>query len=384
MDYVPDPDTGLLTEEYVDVFGIPFSLIPFKGRESGKGGGQHEDRPKHVVAALPERRDLEIRFPVVEGYVTAPTHNRIVCDVNDVEATVLDPAATPSTTTIRPEVGYKIGSPAEYDGFVSREVDRTEYYKSVHGQEVAFRIAAEVVGALTGGAVAGSGKLRRMSRQELFPQVLAIVTAYLRDRVDLSGMRAEDVGLDLYRKRIVGLLVDAISPADAEGKPAELPRLNRYRPEGRTRSVYFKTVKPVVATTASHVNYVACDTERWEQVATDQLERLARDRVVESYVRNERLEFVIPYTFQGNDRGYEPDFLVRLKDWYRLIVEIKGVDYPETPAKHEAAKRWVRAVNAWRRGRRVGLPGVSGSHETRRADPEAGGREERQDSGRRG
>ena len=28
MDYVPDPETGLLTEEYVDVFGVPFSLIP--------------------------------------------------------------------------------------------------------------------------------------------------------------------------------------------------------------------------------------------------------------------------------------------------------------------------------------------------------------------
>ena len=27
MDYVPDPETGLLTEEYVDVFGVPFSPI---------------------------------------------------------------------------------------------------------------------------------------------------------------------------------------------------------------------------------------------------------------------------------------------------------------------------------------------------------------------
>src|ERR1017187_2405218 len=32
MDYVPDPKTGLLSEEYVDVYGIPFSVIPFKGR----------------------------------------------------------------------------------------------------------------------------------------------------------------------------------------------------------------------------------------------------------------------------------------------------------------------------------------------------------------
>ena len=32
MNYTPDPETGLLTEEYVDVYGIPFSIIPFKGR----------------------------------------------------------------------------------------------------------------------------------------------------------------------------------------------------------------------------------------------------------------------------------------------------------------------------------------------------------------
>src|SRR5579862_2409848 len=32
MNYTPDPNTGLLSEEYVDVYGIPFSVIPFKGR----------------------------------------------------------------------------------------------------------------------------------------------------------------------------------------------------------------------------------------------------------------------------------------------------------------------------------------------------------------
>ncbi len=34
MDYTVDPETGLLTEEYVDVYGIPFSVIPFKGRQT--------------------------------------------------------------------------------------------------------------------------------------------------------------------------------------------------------------------------------------------------------------------------------------------------------------------------------------------------------------
>jgi len=32
MSYYPDPQTGMLQAEYVDVYGIPFSLIPYKGK----------------------------------------------------------------------------------------------------------------------------------------------------------------------------------------------------------------------------------------------------------------------------------------------------------------------------------------------------------------
>jgi type III restriction enzyme len=60
MDYTPDPKTGLLTPEYVDIFGVPFSLIPFKGREPKKGPPP-EDRPKNEVMALPERKQFEIQ-----------------------------------------------------------------------------------------------------------------------------------------------------------------------------------------------------------------------------------------------------------------------------------------------------------------------------------
>ncbi|MCU0784453.1 MAG: DEAD/DEAH box helicase family protein, partial [Verrucomicrobia bacterium] len=84
MDYTPDPTTGLLTPEYVDIFGVPFSLIPFKGREP-KQGPPPEDRPKNEVMALPERKQFEIRFPVVEGYAVALQHNFIKCDVKNVE-----------------------------------------------------------------------------------------------------------------------------------------------------------------------------------------------------------------------------------------------------------------------------------------------------------
>lgn len=84
MDYsvTTDPATGkeLLTPEYVDIFGVPFSLIPFKGREPGKGP-QPEDKPKHEVMALPERKHFEIRFPI-RGFYKPGKNAGICADVN--------------------------------------------------------------------------------------------------------------------------------------------------------------------------------------------------------------------------------------------------------------------------------------------------------------
>lgn len=108
MDYTLDPKTGLLTVEYVDIFGVPFSLIPFKGREPG-GGPPPEDRPKHEVMALPERNAFEIRFPFVDGYVVSLKHNRETADVDKIEKTKLDPWTTPTAAFVHPQVGYQIG-----------------------------------------------------------------------------------------------------------------------------------------------------------------------------------------------------------------------------------------------------------------------------------
>jgi type III restriction enzyme len=128
-----------------------------------------------------------------------------------------------------------------------------------------------------------------------------------------------------------------------------LPRLNRYKPTGSTENVHFKTVKPVIVTQASHLNLVACDTNSWEQAAVFQLEKLAQEGVVICYARNDRLEFNIPYELYGNPQVYEPDFLVKLASGVTLILEIKGQAHPDTDAKHQAARRWLAAVNHWGR-----------------------------------
>ena len=248
---------------------------------------------------------MEIRFPVVEGYVASSTCNRVVCDVDEVERTTLDPTDTPTATFVRPQVAHQVGHVSAHGGFELVEVNRSEYHQSTHLQTVEFAIAARLVGELTVAARPGK-QPHQQNRQALFPQVLRIVHDYIARRVEFNGMHRCDVGLQTYAERIVNLLAEAIVPIESSGTPALLPRLNPYRALGSTADVHFKTVKPVRAATASHLNAVACDTGSWEQAAMFQIERLAARGRVRCYVRNEQLDFNIPYEFHDVSRAYEP------------------------------------------------------------------------------
>ena len=55
MSYTPDPETGMLAPEPVDVYGIPFSLIPFKGQDRKDAGS---DPTYHHVFPVDERASL--------------------------------------------------------------------------------------------------------------------------------------------------------------------------------------------------------------------------------------------------------------------------------------------------------------------------------------
>lgn len=102
--------------------------------------------------------------------------------------------------------------------------------------------------------------------------------------------------------------------------------------------------RPCYMTARSHINQVVADTLAGEGSAAFRLEQSA---AAACYVRNDHLGLVIPYEFMGVDYSYEPDFLVRLANGLKLILEVKGFEDEQTRAKHEAAKRWVMAENNW-------------------------------------
>jgi type III restriction enzyme len=342
MDYTPDPETGLLTEEYVDVYGIPFSVIPFKGRE--KHTTAPEDKPKSHIRALPERQQFTIRFPVVEGYVFALRHYAIKADIDTMESLRVESMHTPTAVFVQPQVGYHVGSPGASGDFALTTHDRAAYYRSVHLQTIKFEIARQVVSILTTGTGNGKPVLRLQSRHQLFPQVYRLVEAYVDDKVQWSDCDPRELGLETYVKRVVERLVDAIEPNDTQGEPPLLPLLNRYKPIGSTADVDFKTTRPSHGTIKSHINQTVLDTATWERSVAFRLEQ---SPVVSYYARNEHLECAIPYEYLGASHNYIPDFLVRLTNGVTLVLEIKGYEDDQDRAKHQAAQRWVSAVNHW-------------------------------------
>ncbi len=91
---------------------------------------------------------------------------------------------------------------------------------------------------------------------------------------------------------------------------------------------------------------VAADTAAW-QCTTSPLEQAALAGTVKFYPRHDQLGLTVPYQYTNLNHYYERDHLVRLRNGLTLLLELKGMETDQDRAKHEAARRWVLAVNNW-------------------------------------
>ena len=157
----------------------------------------------------------------------------------------------------------------------------------------------------------------------LFPQVLAITKRWLEE----GYVRCKDhtfpqllLLLEFAHDaadRIYGAIVRG-SNGSPDGPPSLRPILRPYDTVGSTRYVDFDTTRPVYATRADrcHISHVVADTDSWEQKMAQTLEDM--DEVIR-YVKNHNLGFTIPYTINGEEHQYHPDFIAVLDDGRGLL-----------------------------------------------------------------
>jgi type III restriction enzyme len=322
--------------EYVDVYGVPFEVIPVKKKPLSRTEAQ---KVSTLVRALPERKGLEITFPRVEGYVV-DVKSRIRLNLDGVPFLQIG-GDEPTEVTVKPQVGYRIGRPDRLGPGLEVVHDRNPFHREKRLQATVYEIAAELTRRL---------KEKREEwnlRHVLFPQVLDAVWRYLEERVVVErDVPLEEIALLKYKQRIIERLTEAIEPDTEAGEPPILPIIERFRPIGSTSEVLFRTVRPCVGTTKSHISHVVLDASQWEHSVAYQLERMPE---VMAYARNDHLDFTIPYEWQGARHEYRPDYLIRWRreegSELKVILEVKGFESEQDRQKEIAARRWVRAVN---------------------------------------
>ena len=99
--------------------------------------------------------------------------------------------------------------------------------------------------------------------------------------------------------------------------------------------------KPCAAAVRSHVNFCVVDST-WE---ANEAFALDHDPHVAAWVKNDHLGFEVHYLYQGGVHRYRPDFLVRLTNGVRLVLETKGRQSDQDRTKREYMAEWVAAVN---------------------------------------
>ena len=323
--------------EYVDVYGVPFEVIPVKKKPLSR---TEKVKVPMLVRALPERKHLEISFPRVEGYII-DVRSRIRLNLEGIPYLEIDPGSEPTEVTVKPAVGYRIGRPDRLGPGPDVAHDRNPFHSHKRLQATVYEIAAELTRRLK------EKREQWSTRHILFPQVLNAVWQYLEERVILKqDVPLQEVALLKYKQRIIERLTEAIEPDTEAGEPPILPVIERFRPIGSTAEVLFRTVRPCVGTTKSHVSHVVLDAPKWEHSIAYQLERMPE---VIAYVRNDHLDFTIPYEWQGARHEYRPDYLIRWRcedgREVKFILEVKGFETEQDRQKQAAAVRWVRAVN---------------------------------------
>ncbi|MDQ1066314.1 BPTD_3080 family restriction endonuclease [Streptomyces canus] len=325
-------DEGLLEPEYADVYGIPFQFIQTDPNRELKTKPRPE--PKHV-RAMKDREELRITFPRLEGYRVEIEEAPFYADFTQAEPF---------------EVNKQVATRAEAAGLIGKSATHTLVDdRGVRVQQVAFQVAKLALELLE--------DPKQGRKPWMFPNLVQLAKDWIthcvgtdnqRDLVIISSISEEQL-------RAAQQFFAALNRQESNNSSKVVPIFARYAPEGSTDDVNFYTTKAVheAEPDKSPVNYVVLDGiggNTWEQILATLLDG---NKNVESYVKNDHLEFAIPYLYAGRTHRYLPDFIVRLKprdgedEQRHLIVEVSGSrkSAGKRAMKAETARMWCAAVN---------------------------------------
>jgi type III restriction enzyme len=323
--------------EYAEVYGVPFEFIPTAG------GSPEPKPPKETtrVYTVDERADSLISFPQVIGYRHELIGECLNYQFDEGVQYILTSKDIPTLTENAPIAGES-------------SLQSPEEIKKKRVSEIAFLLAQLILEKYfeqEGGDkgvhyVIGRHAVQNKVKFWLFPQVLQIskhwMKEYLicRDNTFPQLLWYEELKHNAANRIVQRLQTQA-------GQPILKPILHPRQAEGSTEEIDYRTSKPVYVTNHKcHLSHMILDSV-WERQFAQALQSM--DEVV-AYVKNHQLDFKIPYTFEGKQHHYFPDFIAKVDDGHEellnLIIEVSGEKRSDKDTKMETVKNlWVPAVN---------------------------------------
>jgi len=320
-------DDGMLPPEYVNIFGVPFTLIPHEGG----GGAAPTTKPKFAIEPTVDKLDQRIIFPNVLRIDTV-YKSSLTLDHSNVKPIEIDPADAIEEVELAGVVSGKPSAAAMTD------IDLKELDETYRLQTLIFKVASKVFAmeknAWPGNQHAFLGQLFKITEDFIHSDRIVIKS----DLFNNDPLRRK-ILLMLNMTRIIQHFWSALKTQNAEKYE---PIIDKERPQLSTSDMpTWYTSKSHKAHKKSHINHTVFDSS-WEANNADILEH---SPLVKSFVKNDHLGFKVSYKFKGIVKNYLPDYIVALENGDFLILEVKGQNTDEVRAKFEFLELWVKGVN---------------------------------------
>ncbi|MBW7855913.1 MAG: DEAD/DEAH box helicase family protein [Ignavibacteria bacterium] len=323
-------EDGLFEPEYVNIFGVPFTFLPHEGGQDGPP--PPPPKPKTEIKPVKEKAEHEISFPNVVriDHIYKP---QLTLNLGKVKSLELDPYDSITEAELAAIIAGK-PNPAALS-----EIDLKEIAETFRLQSIIFRIASTIYNSEKKPDWKGSKETFLIQLISIIEKFIYSNKIVIKNPLFNQDESRKRILIMLNMNKVVQHIWNEIRAVNTEALTPVFDKENPIRSTSDIRTWW--TSKPNEAFDKTHINFVVVDS-KWEYL---EAKTINESNVVESFVKNDHLNFVVYYNYQGVVRRFFPDFLIKLTTGENLIVETKGQDNEQNKTKRAFLDEWCRAIN---------------------------------------
>lgn len=323
-------EDGLFEAEYVNIFGVPFTFLPHEGGEDGPP--PPPPKPKTEIRVERERLEHEITFPNVIriDHIFKP---KLTLDLSQVSSLNLDPYDSITEAELEAIIAGK-PNPAALS-----EIDLKEIADKLRLQTIIFRIASTIYNSEKKPDWKGSKEMFLIQLISIIEQFISSGKIVIQNPVFNSDESKKRILIMLNMNKVIQHIWNVIRAENTDALTPVFDRENPVRSSNDIRSWW--SSKPCERFEKTHTNLVVCDSS-WEYL---EAKTINESEYVKSFIKNDHLNFVVYYNFQGVVRRFFPDFICKLNNGKNLIIETKGQDSEQNKTKRAYLDEWCKAIN---------------------------------------